>query len=263
MSGLKGCLVINMKKVCKVCGMEKDINEFRKNGKYYRTECRKCENEYNKKYYEENKENINKKRKEYHKQYYKNNKEEKLKYAKNYRLNNKDKIKESRHNYYEKNKNKVLASNKAYQEKNIDHLKEYRKKYGKTNRERINNYQRNKMRTDSIYKLKHQVRNLLYDSFRRKGKIKSDKTENILGCNLDYFISYLLNSFEQRYGYKYNYDETVHIDHIIPLSKAESENEIIKLCNYKNLQLLKANDNLCKSDKNNDDFFERNFGGVD
>lgn len=35
--------------------MEKDINEFRKNGKYYRTECRKCENEYNKKYYEENK----------------------------------------------------------------------------------------------------------------------------------------------------------------------------------------------------------------
>lgn len=28
--------------------MEKDINEFRKNGKYYRTECRKCENEYNK-----------------------------------------------------------------------------------------------------------------------------------------------------------------------------------------------------------------------
>lgn len=155
----------------------------------------------------------------------------------------------------------MLISNKAYQEKNIDHLKGYRKKYGKTNRERINNYQRNKMRTDSIYKLKHQVRNLLYDSFRRKGKREPQKAENILGCSIDYFIDYLLNTFEQRYGYSYNYNEPVHIDHKIPLATAKNEDNIIKLCNYKNLQLLKAKDNLCKSNKNNDDFFDRNFGG--
>ena len=40
-----------------------------------------------------------------------------------------------------------------------------------------------------------------------------------------------------------------HIDHIIPLSSANSEDDIYKLCNYTNLQPLWAEDNLKKSNK--------------
>jgi hypothetical protein len=40
-----------------------------------------------------------------------------------------------------------------------------------------------------------------------------------------------------------------HIDHIIPLSTANSEDDIINLCNYKNLQPLWEKDNLEKSNK--------------
>lgn len=77
---------------------------------------------------------------------------------------------------------------------------------------------------------------------------KSKKTEEILGCNIDYFIDYLLKTYENNYGYKWDGIEKVHIDHIVPLSIANNEKEVIKLCHYSNLQLLKAKDNMKKHD---------------
>ena len=40
-----------------------------------------------------------------------------------------------------------------------------------------------------------------------------------------------------------------HIDHIIPLSSANTKEEMIPLFNYKNLQPLLAEDNIRKGDK--------------
>ena len=215
--------------------------------------------EYNKRYREKHKDEI----KEKQKQYYQKNKYAIKEKSKKYYQTHKGQKKAYQKDYYKNNKEKIADYKKEYYTINKSDIQKYKKQYSSTHREYLNDYfrdyQRKRRNNDNLHKFKMQIRHLIWLSFNKKGKIKSDKTENILGCNLDYFINYLLNSFEQRYLYKYNYDEPVHIDHIVPLSKAESENEIIKLCNYKNLQLLKANDNLCKSDKNNDEFFERNF----
>ena len=87
--------------------------------------------------------------------------------------------------------------------------------------------------------------------FGKNKIIKKESTEKILDCSIDFFINYLLQTFKDNYGYEYNGIEKVHIDHIIPLATAKTEEDVIKLCHYSNLQLLKAKDNLKKGAKLN------------
>ena len=59
-------------RICCRCGLEKNISEFYKSDKWYRTDCKKCTNERNKNNYLKNKS----KRSEYSKLKYQENKEE-------------------------------------------------------------------------------------------------------------------------------------------------------------------------------------------
>lgn len=40
-----------------------------------------------------------------------------------------------------------------------------------------------------------------------------------------------------------------HVDHIVPLNSANTEDELYKLCHYTNLQPLWASENISKGDK--------------
>jgi hypothetical protein len=73
--------------------------DYQKEGEHIAGRTKK---EYNKKYYENNKDYF----KEYNKQYYENNKDQLDEYNKKYYENNKELIKELKKNWYEKNKEK-------------------------------------------------------------------------------------------------------------------------------------------------------------
>lgn len=253
-------------KICIKCGIEKDVKEFYFwKGKYINT-CKKCKNKYLKEYHLKNKEKANKTSREYYRKHKEDmNKQSREYWCKNreilvlkrkiYDKENKEKVKNRRKKYYEKNKIIISEKAKQYYLDNKEKIKKRNTIYFNKNRKRLISIknEKNKMRRkkDEIYRLKCQVREMLKDSFSRKSKKKNKHIEEILGCSINFFINYLLETYKNNYGIEWNKKEKVHIDHIIPLKNANTEEEIIKLCHYSNLQLLKAKDNLKKGAKLN------------
>ena len=57
--------------------------------------------------------------------------------------------------------------------------------------------------------------------------------------------------FDERMSWENHGAKTWHIDHIIPLASAKTEEEVFLLCHYTNLQPLWWSDNLSKGSKLN------------
>ena len=115
-------------------------------------------------------------------------------------------------------------------------------------------YQRNRRRTDNVYKLKYVVGRLIRNSLKCKGLSKSKKSIEILGCSIEFFKTYIEERFIDNMSWE-NYGTYWDIDHRIPLSTAVTEEQVLKLNHYTNLQPLDSNINRnIKRDKV--DFYE-------
>ena len=238
-------------KICKICGIKKTIDNFNKcSGRNCtRTECKMCQSKINKQYRKNNKDTLNEK----HKEYVKNNKEKYKEYSRKCYEKHKQKRNKQSKEYREQNKNKIKEYNKKYYKNNKEKITQNVKKYRDSNKQQLikkqEEYNNKRRKEDSIFKLKCNIRNMINRSFTRKEYKKNKHTEDIIGCSIACFINHLLETFKNNYGYEYDGIEEVHIDHIMPLATAHTEEEVVKLCNYTNLQLLKAKDNLKKSSK--------------
>ncbi len=196
--------------------------------------------------YIDNKKEISEKQKKYYK-----DKKEKIKNkVKEYSSNNKDVIKEKKKKYYNDNidifKEKSLKYNNDINNKKNKKL--YDKKYREVNKEKINSnsriYKKKRRLNDPLFKLKTNIHRTISDAFRRKKFTKKSKAYIILGCTFDDFKFYIESKFEywmtyENYG-KYNGSLNYgwDLDHIIPLSTAFTESDIIKLNHYTNFQPL-------------------------
>lgn len=214
-----------MKRCC-TCKIEKELSSFgrlksSKDG--YRHDCKSCRSEYIKR----NRLKI----KEYKKDYYTNNKDIIISKNKKYYEENKEKIDSYVKDYWtlDENKNRRKINYKKWKSVNIDHIKEYKKSYYK-----------NVTMTCPSKRLKCSIRS----SVKRLIKNKSKSTENIVGCSYEHLIKHIESKFESwmswdNYG-KYNGDFNYgwDIDHIIPISYAKNDEDLIRLNHYTNLQPL-------------------------
>lgn len=120
------------------------------------------------------------------------------------------------------------------------------RKYFKTRRE-----------NDKVFLLRRNVSNLIRNYFKNKNHIKKSKTQEILGCSFEEFKFYLESKFKswmnwQNYG---KYNGTLNygwdMDHIIPISSAKTEKDVIQLNHFTNFQPLcsKINRDVKKDNK--------------
>ena len=244
-------------KKCSTCNEVKSVTEFHKNKNNrdgYHNQCKLCRqenslknkdkiSEYNKKYYQKNKDIINEQSKDYNK----NNKKKLSEQNKKYRENNTEKIKIKRLEWEEKNMCKIKKYQNDWRENNKQYILDYSKKYRGENKDKINEYYKLKYNNDPLFKLKQNIRNRIRGSFNIYGYTKKSRTHDILGCSYEQLKNHIESQFEGWMSWEnkgnpedgiLDLNKTWDIDHIIPLSSAETEEDVIKLNHYTNLQPL-------------------------
>ena len=107
-------------------------------------------------------------------------------------------------------------------------------------------YRKKRMATDTLYKATIIARSVTRKSISKMGYTKMSHTYEILGCSYEDFKTHIESLFLE--GMNWDNRSKWHIDHIIPISFAKTEEECLKLSNYKNLRPIWGKDNLEKSD---------------
>jgi hypothetical protein len=149
---------------------------------------------------------------------------------------------------YNKNRREKLKKDPEARAKRYGRHKKWRKERAEQARAGANRYLQRRRDNDSVFRHRCLISNLIRIYFRRGGWKKKSKTQDILGCDFNTLHTHLILSAINRYGF-WTDAHDYHIDHIIPVSLATNETELIHLNHYTNLQLLTPEDNLAKSNK--------------
>jgi hypothetical protein len=133
--------------------------------------------------------------------------------------------------YYADTENKERKRKRDKQRRADPEVKERNKKWSKE-------YMKQRRATNPLFKLAHNLRNIIHKSLKRGGYSKKAKTAKLLGADFQAVQNHLGPTPEHEH----------HIDHICPVAQAQNEEEALKLCHYTNLRYLPSEVNLSKSD---------------
>jgi hypothetical protein len=214
-------------KVCSICKSDKEVCEF---GKFASSKdgllycCKKCNSERGKKYVKENPKKV-------------------LEQQKKWRDKNPEWVYNRHKKWREENSELFNEIRRNWLNKNPEKRKEYRENY------KLRKHERRKERRDNdpVFNLTNRMRCRIWKYLNILEITKKNKTFDIIGCSPQFLKEHLETQFTD--GMSWDNRSEWHIDHIIPLSSAKTEDELYKLCHYTNLQPLWAEDNLRKSNK--------------
>lgn len=226
-------------KICTICNLEKTLDSFSKkslSSDGLSCWCRECKKKKDRDGYLKNR---NKKLKNSN-SYYQFNRERIL------QEKNKDKISLYNKTYKKEKTEEIKIYNKNYRESHRDTISEQRKKYRLENHDKIREYTRNRLKTDPLFKLSKKLRNRIRDFLKDRPGWDIQKTEQYLGCSLEELKLHLQSKFSIDMTWE-NHGKIWHIDHVIPMAHAKTEEQLYQLCHWTNLQPLYAKDNLIKN----------------
>jgi hypothetical protein len=152
------------------------------------------------------------------------------------RLNRLEKSKQECKNWREKNKEKIVVYNNEYAKNNRTSINQKRSSNNKKKR-----------KTNPIFNLQSRERVRIWEALR--GKRKTARSTNLLGCSYEFLKEYIESLFID--GMSWENISEWHVDHIRPLASFDlNDIEQQKIAfNYKNLQPLWAKDNMEKGAK--------------
>lgn len=149
--------------------------------------------------------------------------------------------------YREKMSVELKIKRKTFALENPEKIKEWSKRTYQKHGKRISKERYEKVKSDPIQYLKVLMRRRIRGILQSKNLNKKLPSKDIVGCEYNELKLYLESKFID--GMNWENQGAWHIDHIIPLSSAQTEEEIYKLCHFTNLQPLWALDNIRKSNK--------------
>lgn len=214
-------------KVCSKCKEEKEICEFgnsktSKDGLFY--SCKQCNN----------KRSV---------EYRKNNPEKVLELTRNWTAKNPEWVYNRHKKWREENREKANKMKRIWLSKNPEKRKQYRENYKPRKQEQ----RKERSEVDPIFNLTNRMRSRIWKYLNILNITKKNKTFDIVGCTPQVLKEHLESQFKD--GMNWENRSEWHIDHIIPLSSAKTEEELYSLCHYTNLQPLWGEENMKKSNK--------------
>lgn len=246
-------------KTCTRCFEEKPLEQYhnqkaQKDGK--QPHCRTCQSISAAKYRAENKEKIAADKRAY----YERNKDVVSEKGKAYRDANIERLraqkaayaaanKDKRKAYVAANAEKIAEKERAYRQKHLERITARHAAHKRNNREAINIYQKRRYAEEPLYRLGRTYRTRILDALRRGGYTKRSKTWGLLGCDLATFKKHIESLFLPGMTWENRGKYGWHVDHVMPLASAKTQEDIERLCHYTNTQPLWAMDNHRKGCK--------------
>ncbi len=148
----------------------------------------------------------------------------------------------SANKYYAANRDRCRKFQTDWKNKNKKRIAAYQRT--PQHRAYINKYNRERRQTDVMFRLKQLLSCRTASAFNGRGWSNTTKMAEMFGCDYNTVKKHIESSFKEGMGW-HNRGEW-HIDHIIPLSSAKTEKELMALCHYKNTQPLWPEENYKK-----------------